>query len=186
VAPADPARADKQPVAPADPARADKQPVAPGWAIFWLVALVLGVAGTPLYNRLDEGFVFTWPVTLFAGQQLALMAILHARHNPQRGVLAWLSLAAVLGLLVVCLAYYDVCRRLTLAITWVFLMGFLPSWPLAIPAAASLLRRRRGWVVALWTLLAFSLYFWASSGFIFARTFAGHFKGLLGVGPRFW
>jgi len=67
------------------------------------------------------------------------------------------------------LAYYSLCRRVTLAVNWVFLMGFLPSWPLAIPAACSLVRNRRPWLVLLWTLLAFSLYFWASAGFIFAK-----------------
>jgi len=139
------------------------------WTVFWMVALVLGVAGTPLYNRLGSGFVYTWPTSLFVAQQLALMAILDARRRPDCRRSSRRSLAAAILLLGLCLAYYDACRRLTLAITWVFLLGFIPSWPLAIPAARSLLGGSRPAVVFLWTLLAFSLYFWASGGFLLGR-----------------
>jgi len=140
-----------------------------GWTVFWLLAVVLGMAATPFGNRFSAAFVFTWPVALFAAQQVALMAILHARQRPERRTSAGLSAAAVALLVVASLAYYSLCRRVTLAVNWVFLMGFLPSWPLAIPAARSLLRNRRPWLVLLWTLLAFSLYFWASAGFIFGK-----------------
>ncbi len=58
---------------------------------------------------------------------------------------------------------------MTLAITWVFLMGFLPSWPLAIPVARRLLRPGRAAGDVVWTLLAFALFFWASAGFLMAH-----------------
>ena len=136
-----------------------------GWTVFAVATVVLGVAATPLGNRFASTFVFTWPAALFAVQQIALTAILNAaRRRGQRGA-SWLSEAAVALLLLGSLAYYDLCRRLTLAVNWTFLMGFLPSWPLAIPAAGSLLRGRRSWIVLLWTLAAFALYFWSSAGF---------------------
>jgi hypothetical protein len=140
-----------------------------GWTVFWAVALVLGVAATPLGNRFATGFVFTWPVSLFAAHQIALVAILYSRQQPQQRIATWMSLAAVVALLGLCLAYYDLCRRLALAIAWVFLMGFLPSWPLAVLAARRLLGGRRPLAVLLWTLLAFSLYFGAASGFLLWR-----------------
>jgi hypothetical protein len=136
-----------------------------GWSAFWLMVAALGVGATPLGNRLATDFVFTWPAALFAAQQIALTAILHARQHPERCGGAWLSDAAVALFLLTALSYYDLCRRVTLAVNWVFLMGFAPSWPLAIPAARSLLRGRRAWVVLLWTLLAYGLYFWSSAGF---------------------
>ncbi len=140
-----------------------------GWCIFWLVALVLGFGGTPLFNRFWDGFVLTWPVSLFMGQQIALMATLRTRGDPGKTRSVWLSSLAVVFWLLLCLAYYDLCRRLTLGIAWAFLIGFLPSWPLAIPAARQFLRERGTLARLIWTLAAFSLYFWASAAFIFWR-----------------
>jgi hypothetical protein len=145
-------------------------PWAVGGTVFWTSALVLGAAATPFANRHGAGFVFTWPASLFAGQQIVLAAILHARRQPRQPIAAGVSIASVLAFLGLCLAYYDVCRRLTLAVAWVFLMGFLPSWPLAVPAAQRLLGGRRPLAALAWTLLAFSLYYGASSGFLLWRT----------------
>jgi hypothetical protein len=157
-----------------------------GWTVFFGSALVLGFALTPLANRFAAGFVFTWPVALFAAQQVALMAIVHAREvrrsgqdNVRSGWENWRSLAALGLFFAVALATFDLSRRLTLAITWVFLMGFLPSWPLAIPAAIALLRSvsrspgiTRSLLALLLTLAAFTLYFWTSTAFLLLRTLA--------------
>lgn len=144
-----------------------------GWFVFWTAALVLGFWGTPLVNRLWDGFVLTWPVSLFVGQQLALTAVLRTRREPGKTAGAWRTGLAVVFWLLICLGYYDLCRRLTLGIAWVFLIGFLPSWPLAIPAARQSLHEGRPLRRLLWTLSAFSLYFWASTAFVFWRAVIG-------------
>ncbi len=141
-----------------------------GWVVFWTTAIVWGCLATPLGNRLGDDFVFTWPVTLFAAHQLALAAILRSRRVPQPWAASWVSIGAVVFLLLTCLAYYDLCRRMTLALTWVFLMGFLPSWPLAIPAARRMIRPGHPAADLLWILAAFSWYFWVSVAWLALRT----------------
>jgi hypothetical protein len=65
--------------------------------------------------------------------------------------------------------YYELTRRLSLAPAWYFMITFLAAWPLAIPAA----RRIRGGQSAggdvVWTLGAFSLYFWAAGALMLWR-----------------
>lgn len=137
---------------------------------FWPLLFVLAVAATPLANRLVEEFIFTWPAGLFAAHQLALAAIVWANQAGDRRRSQWLALAGAVLLLAVCVAYYDLCGRLTLGLTWVFLMGFLPTWPLAIPAARRMLAQRHPACDYLWTLSAFSLYYWASAAMLLWRT----------------
>lgn len=134
--------------------------------VFWCAAFLLGAAGTPVYNRLWDQFVFTWPVCLFVAHQLALTAIVWASREPGVRTVRWVSLLAVLFFLGVCLSYFLVCRRLSLAIEWVFLLGFLPSWPIAVPAAYRLQCEARWPRDLFWTILSFSAYFWAAGGLI--------------------
>lgn len=135
-------------------------------AVFWCAAFLLGAAGTPIYSRLWDQFVFTWPVCLFVAHQLSLLAIVRAGRQPEARRPRWVSLLAVLFFLGVCMGYFLVCRRLSLALEWIFLLGFLPSWPIAVPAAYKLQGEGHlGWDL-LWVVLSFSAYFWAAGGFI--------------------
>ena len=56
--------------------------------------------------------------------------------RPSRTVRLIILALAVL-FLAACLGYFHLCRQLGLAMQWIFLIGFLPSWPLAVPAARS-------------------------------------------------
>jgi hypothetical protein len=78
----------------------------------------------------------------------------------------WPGLLVTLAFVAVCLAYYLVCRRLSMAIEWVFLMGFLPSWVVALPAAFKLHDDRPVWREALWAAGSFTALFWSAGGFI--------------------
>jgi len=139
---------------------------------FWLAMLLLGIGVTPLGNRFVGQFVFAWPLSLWAVHQLALATIFWARQ-PQRGPAGALCGAAGAGLLILaCLAYYELTRRLSLVPAWYFLPTFLVAWPLAIPAARRLASPRGILGDVIWMLLSFSLYFWASGGLMLARTFA--------------
>ncbi len=131
-----------------------------GRAAFWVIAFVFGILGTPIFNRWAGPFVFTWPVCLFVAHQVALNMIVSVNQSsrPTRG--RWWSLASVALFLAVCVGYYLACRRLSLATEWAFLVGFLPSWPAAVPTAYRFSRRPRPTVdtVCLW--LSFTLFFW--------------------------
>ena len=136
----------------------------------WVGIPVLGVVATPLGNRFSSQFVFTWPVSLLAVHQFALATVFWARQ-PERGkTAAWCGALGAGFLVLACLAYYDVTRRLGLAPAWYFLPTFLAAWPLAVPAARRLVAAGSLLRDILWMLLTFSLYFSASAGLMLWRT----------------
>jgi len=133
--------------------------------VFWSSAFVLGVAGTPVFNRFSSEFVFTWPVSVFVAHQAALTAIVWAGRQVDRRKSGWVSTAAVVVFFAVGLGYFDLCRRLGMAVAWVFLLGFVPSWPIAVPAAYKLSRPGSAIRDVCWAVLAFTAYFWLCGGF---------------------
>ena len=134
------------------------------WTLFWVTTLVLGVGLTPILNRFRAEFYFTWPLALYATFQLLLLAIVWARDRTNNLRHSWLySRAALLAFVFVCIGYFLLCRRLSHSMEWLFLVGFLPSSVVAIPAAYSTYHQR-GWVrQTAWLTAAFSTYFWASA-----------------------
>ncbi len=142
-------------------------------AAFWCLLFLLGIAGTPVFNRLAPQFIFTWPVALCAAHQLALWATVASGRRQKLGQSTRWTVPAVLFFLAVCLAYFLVCRRLSLAIEWIFLLGFLPAWPIAVPAAYKLDQAGPPWRDFLWAFLAFTAYFWSSAAIVLWRMAAG-------------
>jgi outer membrane protein assembly factor BamB len=143
-----------------------------GWAgwlaariVFWAALIVLSVAATLVGNRLGGEFVFTWPVALFAVQQLVLAGVLWSRRHREQRRARWLPIASALVLLMACLVYYDLCRRCDLAMMWLFLVGLVPCWPLAVPAAYQFATAIRPFRDMLWAVLTFSAYYWVSAAY---------------------
>jgi hypothetical protein len=133
------------------------------------MAFLLGLAATPVANRLCDQFVFTWPVSVFVVHQAVLGVIVGSTRPSGTALPRWLAPTAAVVLVAACAAYYDLCRLLNLAMAWVFLMGLLPSWPLAVPLAYCGKRIRRTLTRTLWAAAAFSLYFWASAGWLWVH-----------------
>jgi hypothetical protein len=136
----------------------------------WLGMLVLGVVATPLGNRFSSQFIFTWPVSLLVVHQFAVATIFWAKQPERKKTAAWCGAVGAGFLILACLTYYDVTRRLGLAPAWYFLPTFLAAWPLAVPAARRLAARGSFLGDILWMLLTFSVYFWASGGLMLWRT----------------
>jgi outer membrane protein assembly factor BamB len=134
--------------------------------VFWTAAFATGLAATTVINTRADAFVFTWPASLFVVHQVALVAIFQRPRQGQSTKSWWFPAIAGLAFLAVSLGYFHVCRVLAMAAEWVFLLGFLPSWPIAIPAAL----RLRGDVHPIedfsWGLLSFSLYYWAAAAYL--------------------
>jgi len=135
--------------------------VSPVLWLFWSAAIIAGALGTTLVSMWLGKFVFTWPLCLFA--------LLHAvieRTGPrkkQTGFGRVIDFALVIAFLLVCLAYFLVCRRLGLAFEWVFLSGFVAAVPFLLAArrqARARLFPRLG--QALLVASGFSAYYWAS------------------------
>jgi outer membrane protein assembly factor BamB len=134
--------------------------------LFWSLLIILGAAGTALFNRFSNGFVFTWPVVLFAVHQLTLAAVVWAPRQANHRRAKAVVIVAVLCFFATCLIYFDLCRRVDLAVQWVFLIGLIPSWPAAVPAAYSMCHDRPPWRDFVWALLSFTLFFWSTAAVI--------------------
>lgn len=141
--------------------------------VFWLAILVLGVVATPLANCHSTEFVLTWPVSLFAVHQLAIIAVLQSGQPQRRRLNACVGVAGVVLLVGSAFAYYQLTRALSLAPAWYFLLTFLPAWPVAVPAARRQHRPGNETTDAIWFLIAFSLYFWLAAGLLLGRTAIG-------------
>ena len=135
-------------------------------AVFWCAAFVLGLVATPLGNHFSREFVLTWPVSLFVAHQMSLLAVVQGQKNPMSTWTMWRSALATTLLVGVCLAFYLVCRRLSLAIAWMFLLGFLPSWLVAVPAARRYSGGRRPLRDFFGVVAGFTLFFWAAAAIL--------------------
>lgn len=142
-----------------------------GRIAFWTFAIVLGIVATPLLSRLAQESIFTWPLSLYVAQQITFAVVIWASQSRPRTGSTLIALAAGFGFLVACLSYFQLCRTVGLAPLWLYLLGFLPSWPLAIPAAYRIARKGSLLGDFLWTWAGFSLYFAACAGYIFWRSF---------------
>jgi hypothetical protein len=130
-------------------------------AVFWSATFAGGIAAAELLNRLAPSFVYTWPVSLFAAHQVAVIAILWGRQEGCGPKAWWTAVAAGLGFLALCVTYFHACRILGLSSEWAFLAGFLPSWPVAIPVAYRLRRGRHLAEHVLWAAVSFTAYYLA-------------------------
>ncbi len=139
-------------------------------AVFWCSAFVMGVVGTPIFNRLSDQFIFTWPAALCVAHQITLCVVVWSGRRRENGQSSRMVVPTLLFFLTACLIYFLVCRRLSLAVEWLFLLGFLPSWLVALPAAYRLHRPGPLWRDFLWAALSLTAYFWAAGGIILWRT----------------
>ncbi len=110
-----------------------------------LIAFVIAAVGTTLVSKLQNDFVFTWPLCLaVAFDQLLGMAAHRNGDTRKRSFVArlgdWLALGAFVLL---CLIYFWICRRLSLAAEWPFLIGFPGGYPFLL--VSRMCARRDGW-----------------------------------------
>jgi outer membrane protein assembly factor BamB len=127
------------------------------------IAMVLGCgAMTPLSYWRGE-FVFTWPVALFAAFDAAVCQVRLSRGATGEIRASWRERIVVCVFLVVCLVYFVLCRRLSLAFEWVFLAGFPAALPWLLLSRWLETRVRRPAVLAILLAgLAYSSFFWSS------------------------
>ena len=132
-----------------------------------------GVAGTsvvggPWLNTRSETYLFFWPLTLWVGFQLAVLASLGARNSRFISVARLRSYLTGFAFIGLCGGYYHFTKLLGLATEWSFLVGFLPSLPVVYFAGRSLSQsRRHRWLSDLaWSLVSFAAYFWSSAAFV--------------------
>ncbi len=131
--------------------------------VFWSTAFVLGVAGTTLLSRWRNDFVFTWHVAIFVAFQAAVYQLPFVNKPPMSRAAAWRSRLVGLFFIGSCLAYFLICRRLSLVFEWVFLCGFAAAIPFCVAGAACFRKRSGYWAwEGLMTSLAFAAFYWSS------------------------
>ncbi len=132
--------------------------------LFCGVIFCWGAWGTTFLSaRLNE-FLFTWPMCLFAVFSMTTYQVRGGNdipHSAWRGRI-WLGI-----FLLLCIGFYFLCLRLSLAFEWVYLAGFPAAVPLILLARRhSQSSRLPGWIQHLgewgWLFLAYTAYFWAS------------------------
>lgn len=128
-------------------------------AVYWLISIGLGAVGTTLLSVIREVFTFTWPVCIFCGLQAT---VFHSRWGT-RGLLRRPKIKSYLvGMLflLLCFAYFLLCRRLSLVTEWVFLIGLPAGVPFILLGARDSMKIGSSARGVLWTTLAFSAYYW--------------------------
>lgn len=143
--------------------------VSTAWA-FWILAFIAGALGTTLLSRWTQEFIFTWPVCLFVAWHAAISNLSTRSANRTRQS-RLKSASAAIFLLIVCLVYFLLCRRLSLVFEWVFLCGFPAAVPFGL--AGKYLIATGRWAHAwrlLMTALAFSAFYWSSVAFLHLRS----------------
>ncbi len=144
------------------------------WSLlFWGMAFILGFVGSNLFGTLWDSFLFTWPASLYAAFHLTLLACWWAEHHSSPTRARWWARLAILGFLLVGYGYFELCQTIGMFIAWSFLIGFLPGFPLTLLAVRAERKLQPCWVIALWTLLAFTVFFWSCQGLLLWKTGQG-------------
>lgn len=147
------------------------------WPLFWTLSFVLGAAATTPLSVWRGEFTFTWPVPLFVVFQATIHQVRLKRVDAGENRARWKERGVVLLFLAVCVAYYLLCRRLSLVFEWGFLFGFGAAVPFALFERWLSRHARWGWLAPLvFTPLGFAAYYWASMGILY-----GHYH--LTTGP---
>lgn len=124
-------------------------------------AFLGGCAGTTVLGHVAGEFIFTWPLALFVVSDVAISnsrsrgGAVSSRQRFREGL-------SLVLLAVTNLAFFWLCRRLSLVFEWAFLAGPLASLPLQ--ALVARWRRRLGILAPLVTILLECLAFTAFFG----------------------
>ena len=136
---------------------------------FDLAAFPLSLCGTWGLTEALGWFVFTWPAGVFLLLLLTLEVRAWAMQRPDR--LAQTAARLALATLVAGLAgYWWLCRSLFLVVGQSYLIGLLPSAPLAVCAGGLARRSGPGVIPSAVGLLGFSVFCWTSAIALWWRT----------------
>ena len=157
---------------------------------FRILAFVLGALGTTVLSHWTQEFIFTWHICLYVAWQVA-MANLSKRTASRNHLQRVQSIGALLFLLTTCLAYFLICRRLSLLFEWAFLGGFFAAVPFHLLSKnlcrpvdtwagdtssgknAPTGRLRKNRFTKTWRLimtgLGFSAFYWSSVAILYCR-----------------
>jgi hypothetical protein len=145
-----------------------------GWPLFLALAFVLGLLGPNAFSALADQCLFTWPASVYAAFHATVHVCGWAETQPRTARRArWLARLAVLGLLLVCWGYFELCRAVGMFVAWSFLFGLPFGFPLTYLGVRAQRKGQSVAIIALWMLPAFAAFFWSCQGLLL---------GMAGVG----
>ena len=139
--------------------------------LFWTIAFFLGAAGTTVISTWKGDFVFTWPVSIFIAFQAAVFEIRFGIRRIDSSWSRWRARLVAAMFVVCCVAYFLLCRRLSLVFEWVFLCGFGAALPFALAGSHCFQERR--WKFAwqgLMTVAAFASFYWSAVAVLWLKS----------------
>ncbi len=147
--------------------------------IYRALGIAIGIFGTTLISNWSGEFVFTWPLVLMlVFESLVYQTRMGSRKQSASGnenLLGnrWTGRVVALLFIATCIAYFYLCRRLSLAFEWSFLLGFPAAIPFLLGAAAFARRLTSNlWIVEwLLTAIAFSAFYWLGAAVILWKYF---------------
>jgi outer membrane protein assembly factor BamB len=134
-----------------------RPPIAYSFLIF---GLALGVLAPPAFGGLFDRFVLTWPASLYACFQMTMLACWKSAATPTRWS-GWRARFIMLGFLLLCYAYFELCKATGMFVAWAFLFGLPCAFPFTYLAARSEAKGQRVLAQISWSLLAFTVFFWS-------------------------
>jgi hypothetical protein len=129
--------------------------------LFLALAFILGLLGPSVFSAWLDGFLFTWPASLFAAFQATVLACIWAEQQKGSRYRRWLARLAILSFVLVAYGFFVMCKAIGMYIGWSFLFGYVLAFPFAFLAARAEVHRHWLIIRALWTLLAFAAFFWS-------------------------
>lgn len=141
-----------------------------GFGVYAVTAFLAGAAGTTVLSQRMNDFVFTWPVCLFVALQPVVQLVRKRSDLSGSRTRRWMERLSLLFFLAVALAYFAICRRLSLIFEWTFLVGFLAAAPvLRLSSLCSGEGLRSQLLRAFLAGVAFTAFYGASVALLFAR-----------------
>jgi len=137
--------------------------------IFVGAAVLLSLLGPVLFSSVTDRVLFTWPAMAFAAFHGTVAACWQAEKSPRGSRSRWISRFAVAFLLIVCFAYFELCKSIGFFLGWVFLIGFLPAFPFSVLAVRSSILRSNKITSGVWTLVSFAAYYWAAQAILLLK-----------------
>jgi hypothetical protein len=135
-----------------------------------VLAYGLGMTGTTVLGYLTGDFLFTWTLALAISLETLFYQVQFPRDRSVEPK-PWFSRAALLFFLLTILVYFLLCRRLSLAFEWSFLIGFPAAIPFLYAARTFADSNARGsrFKEYFMLVLAYCAFYWTGAGWLLLK-----------------
>ncbi len=135
----------------------------PARPVFLTLALTFGILGTTLYGRWLQEFYFSWPIVLLIAFECVICRL--KNNDLSWNGRPWVARLTLVAFVLTCLGYFLLCRRLSLAFEWAFLIGFPVALPFLWFVKQSVQSGQR-FNMKQWLggAAAFTAFYWAGAG----------------------